>query len=187
MENNLSAIRLKEARESKNLNLRELEQITGISRSTLNRYEKVGLSNVPIDKIKSLCSALSISEEWLLGKESLNKQFINDLFSILDNKLINDNDIGALEIAHLIQYSKNKQEMVLINNYIETKVKLLNYKGLKELQYYLDYITSRNDLINTSTNSCLDEYENIINIMLTTNEFDIDEFISRMNSTLRKK
>lgn len=185
--NEISAIRLQEARKKNNLNLRELEQLTGISRSTLSRYEKIGLLNAPLDKIKSLCSALSVDENWILGKLPSDKQFIEDLSLNLENMLVDDENVDALEIYTLITYTRNEQEKKVMNEYIETKKKLLNYKGLKELKYYIDYLTTRNDLVSDDLVDYLNQYKGIIGNMIISSNFDINDFISKMEATLERK
>ena len=48
------AHRLKEARDKAGLSLQELADRTGMSKSTLQRYEAGGIKNVPLDKLERL-------------------------------------------------------------------------------------------------------------------------------------
>lgn len=185
---NITASRLKEARISKGLNLRELEQLTGISRSTLNRYEKIGLSNVSTDKIHSLCTALNVNENWLLNKEIDDDTiFLNKLFDALENDLNADNKISSTDILELIQYSEDKINIDQINDYIDTKKKLLNYNGYKELKNFLDYLITKDEMTQINCDNKMDGYKALINVIITTRHFDKNDLIAVLNSISNTK
>lgn len=83
--NNVTANRMKERRIELGITLKELEDLTGISRSTLNRYEQ-GLSMLTIDKVKRLSEALSVSQAYLMGWESkaVSYEEINLILAIVN-------------------------------------------------------------------------------------------------------
>lgn len=62
--NSLGA-RLYSLRKYRNFSLQELCEITGISRSNLNRYER-GVSKPTSDYLKILCEFYHVSADWLL-------------------------------------------------------------------------------------------------------------------------
>ena len=63
--------RLKERRNFLNLTYKQLSEKTGISKSTLQRYENGGIKNLPYDKIFILSQALEVTPEYFTN---LSKQ-----------------------------------------------------------------------------------------------------------------
>lgn len=68
-EKDLNAIaqRMKQRRKQLNLSLQDVADITGLSRSTLQRYETGSIRNIPLQKLDTLSKALDTSADWLLG------------------------------------------------------------------------------------------------------------------------
>ena len=71
MSENLNEIRfrLKSLRIQQGLSLQELAQRTGLSKSTLQRYETGGIRNLPIDKVEALAKALNTTAKYIMGWE----------------------------------------------------------------------------------------------------------------------
>lgn len=71
MSENLNEIRfrLKSLRIQQGLSLQELAQRTGLSKSTLQRYETGGIRNLPIDKVEALAKALNTTAKCIMGWE----------------------------------------------------------------------------------------------------------------------
>lgn len=61
---------LREIREKKEISLGELSRLSGISKSTLQRYETQKTSKIPIDVIPVLESALNLPTGYLMGWSS---------------------------------------------------------------------------------------------------------------------
>ena len=61
--------RIKEKRLELGLSFQELSRKTGISSSTLQRYETGYISNVPLSKLKPLSKALGVTPIYLMGWE----------------------------------------------------------------------------------------------------------------------
>ena len=61
--------RIKERRIRLNLSYQDLADKTGISKSTLQRYETGFIKNLPIDKLEILALALNASPSYLMGWE----------------------------------------------------------------------------------------------------------------------
>jgi len=59
--------RIKERRIRLNLSYQDLADKTGISKSTLQRYETGFIKNLPIDKLEILAFALNASPSYLMG------------------------------------------------------------------------------------------------------------------------
>ena len=56
------------------ISYQELANKTGLSKSTLQRYETGSIKNMPIDKLEVIASALDISPAYLMGWEEENKE-----------------------------------------------------------------------------------------------------------------
>ncbi len=61
--------RIKEIRIRQNLSYQDLAYKTGISKSTLQRYETGFIKNLPIDKLEILANALNTTPSYLMGWE----------------------------------------------------------------------------------------------------------------------
>jgi transcriptional regulator with XRE-family HTH domain len=61
--------RIKERRIMQNLSYQDLADKTGISKSTLQRYETGFIKNLPIDKLEILANALNTTPGYLMGWE----------------------------------------------------------------------------------------------------------------------
>lgn len=71
------AKRMAEQRKKENLSYRDLSEKTGLSRSTLQRYENGGIKNIPLDKLKILATALNCSAEHLMAWDKKEtKEFV---------------------------------------------------------------------------------------------------------------
>ena len=65
--NRLVGLRIRAERQNKNLTLKELGALVGISESTTQRYEKGQIKSVDINIIKKFSDALEVPTERLLG------------------------------------------------------------------------------------------------------------------------
>ena len=63
----IRAIRIAEAIEKSGLTYAELERLTGISKSSLQRYATGGTKKVPIDSIESIAKATHTDKSYLMG------------------------------------------------------------------------------------------------------------------------
>lgn len=78
MENTLAAERIKQRRKELGMSYQELSDRTGISRSTLQRYETGSIKNIPLDKLDALAEGLRTTAMFILGKpENNNAEFID--------------------------------------------------------------------------------------------------------------
>lgn len=71
MDQELSAAiaqRLHQRRTALRFSLQQLADRTGLSRSTLQRYETGAIHNIPLSSILALCRALQVTPQWLLGQ-----------------------------------------------------------------------------------------------------------------------
>lgn len=102
--------RIKSLREEKKISFAEFEKLTGISRSTLQRYEsKNSYANIPLDKLLKIANALEVTPAYLLGWEGKETPFqdIKIVTSIIENSnaVINYDDISK---NYIIIYEDKK-------------------------------------------------------------------------------
>lgn len=69
--------RIRSRRLELNLSYQDLADKTGLSKSTLQRYEAGAIRNIPLDKVKVLAEGLQVTPEWLMGwnETTLNEGF----------------------------------------------------------------------------------------------------------------
>lgn len=85
-ENNVFAVRMKEARVKMDMSQAELSRLTGIAPATLSSYEKG--KNPPIDKAAAIAKYLNVSLDWLCGNDSENNETGKVSFSEIAKMLI---------------------------------------------------------------------------------------------------
>ena len=61
------AQRIESRRNELKYSYQDLAELTGMSKSTLQRYVSGAIRNIPISKLKALADALECSPDWLLG------------------------------------------------------------------------------------------------------------------------
>lgn len=61
--------RIKALVEQSNLSYQELEKLTGIKKSSLQRYASGVTTKIPLDVIEKLSNAFHVSQEYLMGWE----------------------------------------------------------------------------------------------------------------------
>lgn len=71
--NNIIA-RIKKRRTDLDMSYQELANKTGLSKSTLQRYETGSIKNMPIDKLEVIANALDISPAYIMGWEEEKKE-----------------------------------------------------------------------------------------------------------------
>lgn len=67
--------KIKNKRLSLNLSYQDLANLTGLSKSTLQRYETGYIKKVPINQIRTLAKALGTTPGYLMGWEEAPKNF----------------------------------------------------------------------------------------------------------------
>lgn len=102
------------------LSYQDLANKTGLSKSTLQRYETGSIRNIPLDKLEILANALEVSPMWIIGydipieKENSNNINLDDKTTLLLNSFNKLNDEGKNEaikrVDELTELSKYKKE-----------------------------------------------------------------------------
>lgn len=68
MDNIAVGKRIKEAREEKDMSMQEVAELTGLARSTIQRYEAGRIDKIKIPVIESIARALGVRPDWIVGK-----------------------------------------------------------------------------------------------------------------------
>lgn len=116
--------RAKQRRLELGYSFQKLEELTGISRSTLQRYEANGMEGVYIYKLQIIANALEMSFGYLLGEES--KEVSNKDLEALNSLLKN--------IDCAFKYSQYDDEDDNIYFYYDNEKKTIAGSQIKELQ-----------------------------------------------------
>lgn len=95
--------RLKSRRIELGYSYQELADKTGLSKSTLQRYETGYIKNMPIDKLEDIASALETSPSHLMGWEITNNSNINSAEAKLIGSFNQLNDIGKREATKRVE------------------------------------------------------------------------------------
>lgn len=103
------AHRIENRRNELGYSYQDLANLTGLSKSTLQRYVSGSIRNIPISKLKALADALQCSPDWLLGWS--NRKWRNPLEKIFDtaskamepfeNTLLTDGIVPKHSVSYL--------------------------------------------------------------------------------------
>ncbi|MGX4600290.1 helix-turn-helix domain-containing protein [Faecalimicrobium sp. JNUCC 81] len=113
--------KIKNRRNELDISYQDLANRTGLSKSTLQRYETGSIKNMPIDKLELIANALDLSPAYLMGwEEKENTKKINqnkDSISIEEEKLLhNFNKLNDLGKKKVINYSSDLSEIGKYSN-----------------------------------------------------------------------
>lgn len=135
--------RIKNARNDLGLTLQELADLSGISKSSLQRYEKGNVDKMPLSKITDLAKSLKVTPTYLIGMESkdLGYEYFKNLLGLLD------------EFGYKIEYEGEKDKYKLTGESSSTDLSAADIKDLKDsvssfLRFRLDEIKKKNSTHN---------------------------------------
>lgn len=136
--------RIKARREYLGLSYQQLGELTGMSKSTLQRYETGGIKNIPLDRLEVLANALQTTPEWILGwnqemgefDKTTHEHFPNSknhfdgTFVPTENTAQNETEKKILLLArHLEKIPEEKRERI-IRNFEDTIDTYLDAMGI---------------------------------------------------------
>ena len=107
------ALKIKSRREELGLSLEALSNKTGLSKSTLQRYETGGISNIPLDKLETLSKSLDLSVSEFLGLKDEQYEDSPIISTVARNmKQLSEEDQKTARdmIEYLIEKSKKAYE-----------------------------------------------------------------------------
>lgn len=70
--------RIKSRRLELGYSYQDLADKTGMSKSTLQRYEAGAIRNIPLDKVQDLAKGLNVTPEWLMGWDAPKTSYFLD-------------------------------------------------------------------------------------------------------------
>ena len=115
-------VRIKDRRNELMMSYQDLADKTGLSKSTLQRYETGSIKNMPIDKFEILAKALNVNPVWLMGYDAPKEMphYVKTVsLTQQENMLIENfnklNDLGKDEankrVAELTEIPRYKKEI----------------------------------------------------------------------------
>ncbi len=109
--------RIKGQRQKLNLSFQDLADLTGMSKSTLQRYESGAIKNIPLSRVEILASALQTTPEYLMGwdENSVDEHDITfDDFTYAlhaeTQELTEENKQKLLEMAKFFKLSQKQDD-----------------------------------------------------------------------------
>lgn len=119
--------RIKNRRNELMMSYQDLADKTGLSKSTLQRYETGSIKNMPIDKLGILAKALNANPVWLMGYD-VPKEIPN---------YINSTSLSQEETTLLENYnklnSKGKEKLIDYSDDLTTNIKYINNTSVDEI------------------------------------------------------
>ena len=111
-------IRIKQRRKEMGLSADALGKMLGKDRSTIYRYEKGDIENVPIDILEPIAKALQTTPQYLMGWEEEQKK--NDIQADIILRMRTDNDfMSAVEAL----YNLDQDKLQSVNQMLHTFLK----------------------------------------------------------------
>lgn len=135
MDKNLKKIaeRIKASRLELNMSYQDLADKTGISRSTLQRYETGYIKNLPIDKFELIANALNISAATLMGlKEEAPISKEQQLINTISNYLYENSKVILGEIKRGKKVDILSSDKIIATYDVELVLKAYEVKPIKE-------------------------------------------------------
>lgn len=164
---------IKRKREELGLSYKELEKKTGISASTLYRYETME-TQIPIDKFQTICKVLNLDIEKLLTSKNIGNK--KSIIGTRLKKLRKPSDTNYISLEELAEIF-NKEYNLDINKSILAKIENGEHKIKDEiLQAYSKYFNVDVNYIKGISNISKeqeafdDELKEIIEILKFTNK-----------------
>ena len=103
--------RIKALIEKSGLSYQELEKLTGVKKSSLQRYATGATPKIPLDVIEKLSKTFNVSKEYLMGwTENINKE---DKKSSPEQQRLSEGEKMWLELYHRIS---DKTREILIES-----------------------------------------------------------------------
>lgn len=99
--------RIKKRRQELGLSYQDLADKTGLSKSTLQRYETGAISNIPLSKLNVLAKALQTTPTYIMGMD-IDNQPQYDCYTNLKN-LSPENQEKVKEYMNLLSIAEKKE------------------------------------------------------------------------------
>lgn len=162
------SLRIKELRESTQMNQREFSQYVGIKQQTLSGYER-GVVKPPIDIAKNIAQKCNVSLDWLCGltdKKSYNSEIKTyaDMFQLIikltkTESFFGDWDIIFEDNSVYTDMSRTGIDSAYLRNYDQTVAAF--FKDWEQMQKLYKENTIDEHLYDLWLSDKLKQYENI--------------------------
>ena len=126
--------RIKSRRIELGLSLKDVSEIAGISKSTLQRYETGGIRSIPLQKLGPLSSALKTSAEWICGWRDDPDDTTPSLLTPLDTAFKKFLDCLGVQItpnptphSRIYIYSKDGSGQITLSEYNQFRDNIISY------------------------------------------------------------
>ena len=108
-------IRMKQAVKNASLSYMDLERLTGVSHSTLQRYLTGKTNRIPLSAVEKIAKATGVSAAWIMGWEEETKdkpapisdEKIKSVFNVLDSKYLRQIPVFESVSAGFGAYASN--------------------------------------------------------------------------------
>lgn len=112
--------RMKERRLQLNKTLEEVGSVVGVSKATIQRYEKGAITNIPSDKIEKIAKALSTTPAFLMGWEDKSNRLKGVRIPILGRVVAG---IPLEAITDIEGYEEITPKMASLGEYFALKIR----------------------------------------------------------------
>lgn len=112
--------RMKERRLQLNKTLEEVGSVVGVSKATIQRYEKGAITNIPSDKIEKIAKALSTTPAFLMGWEDKSNRLKGVRIPILGRVV---SGIPLEAITDIEGYEEITPKMASLGEYFALKIR----------------------------------------------------------------
>ena len=112
--------RMKERRLQLNNTLEEVGSVVGVSKATIQRYEKGAITNIPSDKIEKIAKALSTTPAFLMGWEDKSNRLKGVRIPILGRVVAG---IPLEAITDIEGYEEITPKMASLGEYFALRIK----------------------------------------------------------------
>lgn len=111
--------RIKNRRKELKMSADELGKRLGKDRSTIYRYEKGDIENLPLDILEPIAAALHTTPQYLMGWDNVQKK--NDILSDITLKMFEDIELlEMVETLSKLDFEKRKAVKTVLNAFATT-------------------------------------------------------------------
>lgn len=113
--------RIKQRRKELRMSADELGKRLGKDRSTIYRYEKGDIENLPLDILEPIAAALSTTPQFLMGWEEVQKK--NDILSDIILKMNEDAELlSMMETLSKLDFKQREAVKSVLNAFSITEI-----------------------------------------------------------------
>lgn len=115
--------RLKDRRVELGLSYQDIANITGVSKSTIQRYETGSIRKLPVSQLEKMAHALSVSPAYLMGWADRPPQTVSPKIPGLLQKLKDDPQLAEIVLGLAGLTPESRQEVAVFIQFLKDKEK----------------------------------------------------------------